>query len=1061
MNNKTVYTILFSLFTTMLSHNVLAENEDVIISELIDPDGTGNYVDRAIEISNFNTENDYIFPPNRALQMQNGSSITWETVMDLSGKTVPKGGSIVIHNSRARDTAIAVFVANAGQEHVYSDSKVNSYTGDDRLAIVDTSTNTILDLVGAEGKYAQDARYTRRAHANKRTNSFNTDDWQADFVNVDITGSTEIFANMGKANLAEAYIPPPLCSTSEFEEKTIQEIQGNGYHSPFVDVKNNVFISDDKYEITGVITQKSTSLAGGFYIQQVNFTDPTRSAGIFVKTAQAVEAEVGNTVCVLGQIAEEYGVTSLIAEEGKWEVIDPSMNFPESIDLIRIEADGDRFRNTLERYEGMLINLPEDIDPHEEGKQKMRVSRTFSYDYDSYRNNMVLAYKRPNIHPNQTFPAGSNESRFIASQNLDYRLYVETDSKPASCSVPFYTAMENSSTNQKPEGYILVNDSVENLKGVIHYSYGNYRLIVNNENQPEVKFTHNNIRPDTPPISHETSDGSFIIKIATQNVLNFFNSPYGGSRNLQSNDNRGAKSYQDFGRQRDKLVTALYTLNADIIGLMEIENNGFSNDGAIAELINALNSKYNKENPGDIDDARSISNQYAFVGIDSNGDTVLDEKDHIGGDAITNGIIYRPKKVKLLNSEIIAMPYQKAPPITDQNGNVIYKSNGETAEDGSNYQRDTIVATFQLYGTGKTLNLAVNHLKSKGSTCWEDWQGWQEWQNFDPISDDVQDPDLQGNCEHFRVAAAVQLGQNMKRIGGDNLIIGDLNAYGKEDPLLVLTKNPTKKELKTSAYTFVNGIPITGSSGKTVNNSFGYINAVAKMDAKKNKIGWSYAYNDELGSLDHILLSKGVAERMSDAIDWHINSIESPLYGYSNSCKNSGDNFYSNSPYRSSDHDPAMVTLAYEHYEQGEEEIRLPIINNQARITYIIPVETEKGDVANISVLPRSTLDSQLSLPTIEINSKGEKEVAFNVNGLPPGMYHFTMTLTRPSEGGVSMASVENSEVNVTVELVKPDSAGEPKLTKPSYDNTGGGGSIGYLSLLGLFGIILYRKIYK
>ena len=57
----------------------------------------------------------------------------------------------------------------------------------------------------------------------------------------------------------------------------------------------------------------------------------------------------------------------------------------------------------------------------------------------------------------------------------------------------------------------------------------------------------------------------------------------GGTRS----DCRGADSSAEFTRQKAKIVGAIKALNADVVGLMEIENNG---NTAVLDLVSALNS---------------------------------------------------------------------------------------------------------------------------------------------------------------------------------------------------------------------------------------------------------------------------------------------------------------------------------------------------------------------------------------------------------------------------------------------------------------------------------------
>jgi len=191
---------------------------------------------------------------------------------------------------------------------------------------------------------------------------------------------------------------------------------------------------------------------------------------------------------------------------------------------------------------------------------------------------------------------------------------------------------------------------------------------------------------------------------------------------------------------------------------MEIENNGFGNNSAIQTLVDEINSGYDNEAPEDADDSDSITNRYVFIGYDSNQNLVLDEGDSIGSDAISTGLLYRPSKVSIASLKKINMPAQHAPAIVNDNNVVIKDSDGAALESGDNFQRDTLAATFKINGTGKTLTVAVNHFKSKGSTCWEEWDG-VDFGDATTWSEDAPDTDLQGACENLRVSAAVQLGE--------------------------------------------------------------------------------------------------------------------------------------------------------------------------------------------------------------------------------------------------------------------------------------------------------------
>ena len=58
------------------------------------------------------------------------------------------------------------------------------------------------------------------------------------------------------------------------------------------------------------------------------------------------------------------------------------------------------------------------------------------------------------------------------------------------------------------------------------------------------------------------------LKIAVFNVLNFFATDFTGS------NARGADTALEFARQRAKIISALIRLDAHILGLVEVQNDG-------------------------------------------------------------------------------------------------------------------------------------------------------------------------------------------------------------------------------------------------------------------------------------------------------------------------------------------------------------------------------------------------------------------------------------------------------------------------------------------------------
>jgi hypothetical protein len=108
------------------------------------------------------------------------------------------------------------------------------------------------------------------------------------------------------------------------------------------------------------------------------------------------------------------------------------------------------------------------------------------------------------------------------------------------------------------------------------------------------------------------------------------------------------------------------------------------------------------------------------------------------------------------------------------------------------------------------------------------------------------------------------------------IIIGDLNAYAKEDPIVEL----------------VDRWNLTDLVARHVGLSKAY----------------SYVFQGQSGYLDHALASPSLASRTTDLAEWHINADEPAVLGYETENAAQGD-MTGDGPFRSSDHDPIIVGL--------------------------------------------------------------------------------------------------------------------------------------------------------
>src|SRR5687767_4236361 len=177
-------------------------------------------------------------------------------------------------------------------------------------------------------------------------------------------------------------------------------------------------------------------------------------------------------------------------------------------------------------------------------------------------------------------------------------------------------------------------------------------------------------------------------------------------------------------------------MNADIVGLMEIENDAPPHS-AIEDLVAALN-------------AAMGAGTYSFINTGV-----------IGTDAIKVALIYKPAAVTPIG---------------------LFKTITSAVDPRfiDTLNRPSLAQTFEHNLSGQKLTVVVNHLKSKGSDC-----------NI------VGDPDVgdgQGNCNKTRTAAAAALAAWLATdptASGDPdfLIIGDLNSYTFEDPITTLTSS--------------------------------------------------------------------------------------------------------------------------------------------------------------------------------------------------------------------------------------------------------------------------------
>ena len=155
------------------------------------------------------------------------------------------------------------------------------------------------------------------------------------------------------------------------------------------------------------------------------------------------------------------------------------------------------------------------------------------------------------------------------------------------------------------------------------------------------------------------------------------------------------------------------------------------------------------------------------------------------------------------------------------------------------------------------------------------------------------DPDAgdgQGNCNGTRTLAAQALvdwlATDPTGSGDpDFLIMGDLNSYAQEDPIDAIKAGSDD---------------MAGTGDDFTNLIFDYHGAYA----------YSYTFDGQAGYLDHALANASLADQITGAADWHINSDEPSILDYDTSFKPPAQEaLYEVNPYRTSDHDSVVVGL--------------------------------------------------------------------------------------------------------------------------------------------------------
>jgi predicted extracellular nuclease len=471
------------------------------------------------------------------------------------------------------------------------------------------------------------------------------------------------------------------------------------------------------YAIEGIVTAVYANLKpAGFYVQDEAASadgNPATSDAIFVIQTDPTVA-VGAKVRVTGMVKEDAAAPSFnqaVMSEAVVSIVDGGHELPPFVTLKNASFSA----ADLERYEGMRVQFSDPLTVTDIYNLKLRGEMTLSTAGIAYQ---ATQFIDPNDKPSTgTHSTGtSNLAAVNAYQAANERKAILLDDGSAA-------------SNPKPIPYldatlqtVRVGSTVARLRGILGYGFGKWRIQpLAGADAPVLKVT----RPLRPP-----AFGPLDLKLASFNVLNYFNGDGAGGGFPTA---RGAKNPVDFSRQRSKIIVALGQMDADVVGLTEIENDGTSPTSAIQDLVSGLNQYVGADT-------------YAFV--DDGGAT---RQPH-NTDVIHCAIIYKPAVVAPLGPALVA----NAPGV---------------------FERPPLAQLFitRRKARADTLGFVVNHFKSKGSGS----------------GANADQHDGQGGSNARRRDQAKALVQFINKTvipAGASKVVsaGDYNANYEEDPLDIL-----------------------------------------------------------------------------------------------------------------------------------------------------------------------------------------------------------------------------------------------------------------------------------
>ncbi|MEZ2122357.1 ExeM/NucH family extracellular endonuclease [Corynebacterium sp. CCM 9203] len=601
----------------------------------------------------------------------------------------------------------------------------------------DTAGGSAIDILGyggaavSEGTPAQSLDNTLAA--TRGDDGADTDDNATDFTAAVPSPRYSGGAAMG-ATVPDPEPDPGTPAPADPREVTIAEIQGVGDVSPLV---------NEKVRTTGIITATwPDGGLGGFALQtggtgQLHGANAA-STGVFIYTGRGSEPStdlIGSCVSVTGTVSEFHGQTQVA---GQFVPIDAATTHDCAEPVTPITDTIPEDPALREAHEGMLFQptgvhtVTENYNLNRYGSFGVVAGDTPLYQATDVvqPGAAAIAYERDNARRLLTIDDGSSRDFLRNNEARDVPLpYLSAGGEPR----PLRTG--DHVTFSRPM--------------VLGYSFGSWTL-----------------QPTTPVDGSTPADGLPVdwtsgrdaerggpdevggdTSLASFNVLNFFTDlgrdepgcapvtdragiPVTGDRCTV----RGAYTPEALADQRAKIVSAINTLDADILGLEEIEDSsrfGHDRDATLNHLVDALNA---------------AGGNWAAVPSPT---TIPGGSG--AGDVIRTAFIYDPARVRPVGESRI---------LTD--------------EAFTGIAREPLAQEFAPVDGGTHVVAVVNHFKSKGSVA----------------RGDADTGDGQGNNARLRAAQSLALVSWLadQEDWGDlpQFIIGDLNSYSREDAVRII-----------------------------------------------------------------------------------------------------------------------------------------------------------------------------------------------------------------------------------------------------------------------------------